>query len=388
MRREGMPNLSPESRVVILAALVLLTIGIVLVYSASAAIAVRRNGDEMYFLKRQAVWAALGIGGMLAAVRVPPRTWYRISPWLFAGSAVLLVAVLIPGIGSSVNGARRWLRFGPVGFQVSELARLGAILWLARLLSDAREIRFWKGFVPLFGLSMFVVGLIAIEPDLGGAFFLTLVLLPLLLAGGVRWCHLVPACAAGAGLVGGLALFRFEHAGRRLSAFFYPDQDPLGAGYQLQQSLIALGSGGWVGEGLGRGTQKLFFLPEPHSDFILAILGEELGFAGTLSVLTLFSLIAIAGARIASRVPDRFSALVALTLSWMIVLQACINIGVVTGCLPTKGIPLPLISYGGSSLVVSCVAIGILAGLGASVAPGSTQRTDAGETATQHESGP
>jgi cell division protein FtsW len=350
---------SREGRVVLAVTLILIALGLVMLYSASAITAGRRYQDEAFFLKKQVVWALLAAAVLVAASRLDYRLWERLAPWMYGAGLILLAATLVPGIGVSVNGARRWLRFGEINLQPSEFARLATLFYLARRLGRSGELPFWKGFVPCACVAALPVGLIAAEPDVGNALLLSGLALTLLVAGGVRILHLLPLGAlASAGAV--FAFFAFDHVRKRFTMFLNSEADLQGGNYQLHQSLIAIGSGGFLGEGLGQGTQKLLYLPEPHSDFILAILGEELGFVGCVAVLGMFAVLAICGARIAARAPDRFGALLALVLSWMVVVQACVNIGVVTGCLPTKGMPLPLMSYGGSSLVFTCLAMGIL----------------------------
>jgi cell division protein FtsW len=358
--------MSREGRVILAVALLLMGLGLVILYSASAITSAERHKDEFWFLKKQAMWAGLGTIALLVCSRIPHKRWIDFAPWLALLSLALLIAVLVPGIGRTVNGARRWIGAGPVNIQASELARLATIFLVVRLMCRAPELRagFLKGFVPPFGLAVATAGLIAVEPDIGGAAFTMAVLTAIMLAGGISLAHLVPTCVAAGGVLATFALTRLEYIWRRVrEGWWNPEADPLGVSYQLQQSLIALGAGGLTGAGLGQGFQKLRFLPEPHSDFILAILGEELGLLGTLGVLGLFAILAIAGCRVALRAPDREGRLLAFGLAFMITLQASINIGVVTGCLPTKGIPLPFMSYGGSSLLCLSAATGILIGI-------------------------
>jgi cell division protein FtsW len=366
---------------VLTVALILMALGLVILYSASAITAAKRYNDEAFFLRKQALWACLAIVVMLAAARIDYHVWEKWSPWMFGIGLALLALVLIPGIGVVVNGARRWLRFSEISFQPSEFARLATLFFIARLLSRTKELSFTRGFLPFFLLGSTAVGLIAIEPDIGNAMLLAVLMLTLFVAGGAKMGHLLPMCGAGALGLALIALVKFDHVARRLKAFLEPEADPLGISYQLNQSLIAIGSGGLLGTGLGQGVQKLLYLPEPHSDFILAILGEELGFVGCLAVLGLFGTLAVVGAKIARRAPDRFGALLAMVLTWMVVLQACINIGVVTGCLPTKGMPLPFMSAGGTSLVFTCLAMGILINIGSGLTEGGTNgKQSGGET--------
>lgn len=361
--------MSREARVILAAVLLLMGLGLVVLYSASAITSAERYKDEFWFLRKQAVWAGLAAATLLAISRVPYRRWIEWAPWLAAAALILLVAVLVPGIGRSVNGARRWIGAGPANVQVSEFARIAVLCLVVRLMSRTPELRegFVKGFLPPFSLALLTAALIAFEPDIGGATFTMAVLTTVMLVGGISLVHLVPTCAAALLALTIGALTKLKYVTGRIRVWLYPESDVLGASYQLQQSLIALGAGGFLGVGLGRGFQKLRFLPEPHSDFILAILGEELGLMGTLAVLGLFAVIAIAGCRIALRAPDREGRLLAFGITMMVTLQAIINVGVVTGCLPTKGMPLPFVSYGGSSLLCLCAAIGILLNVGSQV---------------------
>lgn len=345
------------------ASLILLVLGITMLYSASAIYAAKRYGDEFYFLKRQALWAVLGVGGMLLVSRVDYRVWMRLRWAGLAAAVALLVLVFVPGVGATVNGARRWVRFGEFSLQPSEFARLALLIWLAGFVAkDPRRMQsFTRGFLPCIGVILPAAGLVAAERDVGGTAFLLGSMVVVMVAGGARLMHLLPAgAAAGAGLAV-LVLTRFHYVLNRIVTYYHPTPEALsGPMYQAHQSLVSLGSGGLFGEGLGQGIQKLFFLPEPHSDFILAILGEELGFFGTASVAFLFIILALLGWRVSMRAPDMFGFLVAFGITFMIVAQAAINIAVVTGAMPTKGIPLPLMSYGGSSLLVTSLAIGML----------------------------
>lgn len=342
----------------------LLCLGLVMLYSASGVAAEQnaRTGDSAYFLKKQATWSAIAILVFLATARISFEFWAKTRVILFGVTLALLAITLVPGIGHMINGARRWLTAGGWYFQPSELAKLTAAIFVCgHLAADpSRVTRFRDGFLPPFVAIMAACALIVVEPDLGTAAFIGFVLTITMVVGGARPVHLVPPFAAGAGAFAIYAATHLSHVGPRLMTWLNPDSDPLGRGHQIRQSLIALGAGGWWGEGLGRGTQKLFFLPEVHSDFIFPVIGEELGFLGAVSVLVLYAAFGVVGWRILSRAQSPFSFLLAFALTLSIVLQAAFNLMVVTALLPTKGIPLPFLSFGGSSLCFTMAAAGIL----------------------------
>jgi cell division protein FtsW len=344
--------------------LLLLCLGLVMLYSASGVAAAQnaRTGDSAYFLKKQATWSAIAILVFLATARIPFEFWSRARVLLFGATLALLALILVPGVGHMVNGARRWIHAGGWYFQPSELAKLTAAIFVCgHLAADpARVTRFRDGFLPPFAAIMATCALIVVEPDLGTAAFIGMVLTITMVVGGVRPVHLVPPFAVGAGGVAVYAATHLSHVGPRLMTWLNPESDPLGRGHQIRQSLIALGAGGWFGEGLGRGTQKLYFLPEVHSDFIFPVIGEELGFLGSVSVLLLYAGFGVIGWRILSRTRTPFAFLLSFALTLYIVLQAAFNLMVVTALLPTKGIPLPFLSFGGSSLCFTMAAAGIL----------------------------
>jgi len=343
--------------------LLFLCLGLVMLYSASG-VAAEQNPkfqDGAHFVKKQALWALVALVVLVATARIPFEFWSNSRVILLGATLILLGLVLVPGIGSQINGARRWLYAGGWYFQPSELAKLtGAIFVCGHLAANPeRIVRFREGFAPVFGVILLLCGLIVVQPDLGTSAFIAIVLTVTLAVAGVRTWHLAPTCAAGA-VAAGLYAATHPHVRARLMIFFDPKADPLGAGHQITQSLIALGSGGWWGEGLGRGTQKLFFLPEVHSDFIFPVIGEELGFLGALSVVLLYVAFGATGWRIMNRASTPFAYLLSFTLTLFIVLQAAFNLMVVTALVPTKGIPLPFLSFGGSSLCFTLAAAGIL----------------------------
>jgi cell division protein FtsW len=345
----------------ILITLTLLVIGVVMIYSASAVLAGRQYGDSLFFIKRQMLWASGGMIAMIAVSRVPYGFWQGMALPLVLGAVILLVLVLVPGIGIEVNGSRRWLRLGSLTLQPSELTRLCAVIYLARYLvkKRGRLDDFFRDFLPPMIVIGAVLALIMGESDLGTAAVMGMVAGLMLFIGGARWRHLW-----GMGLLAAPVLYamimKIGYRRQRMLAFLDPWRDPTDSGFQMIQSFLALGGGGPVGMGLGEGRQKLFFLPYPHTDFIYAVIGEELGLMGTLAVLVLFLALAWRGMSISLRAPDPFGRHLAFGLTMMIVVQALINMAVVTGLLPTKGLTLPFLSYGGSSLMANMIAIGIL----------------------------
>jgi cell division protein FtsW len=342
--------------------LLLTCIGIVMVYSASSVAAQAQYHDGTWFLKRQLLYEVLGLIGMSAAWRIHYVRLRRLTLPLLVVTLASLVLVLVPHIGRVAGGARRWISFGgPLNFQPSELAKLAVILYLAHFLANRgeRTRQFGAGMIP----PLLVLGLAAApilkQPDLGSALILVLITFAMLFAGGARLSHLAAVAAAAVPAVLAVIL----HAGyrsQRLLAFVNPWRDPRGSGFHIIQSLLAIGSGGLLGLGLGNSRQKFFFLPERHTDFIFAIIGEELGLIGSVVVIVLFAALAVWGFRIAARCQDRYGALLASGLTTMLVGQAVLNIGVVSGSLPITGVPLPFISFGGSSLVLNNIAVGLL----------------------------
>lgn len=341
--------------------LILSAFGLVMVYSASAVYAMGRFGSDTHFALRQLVYLGAGLVGMLVALHVDYRFWSRWSRPLLIVAVVLLIVVLVPGLGVRVGGAQRWFRFGPLSLQPSELAKLALMLYLATLLAD--ENRRLKALGTGFVAPLLVVGLVTMltlmQPDLGTAVLLGLSALLLMFVAGTRLIYLV-----GAGLMAApLAWFAVVGTPwrmKRLMAFFDPEGHKEGAGYQVYEALLTLGSGGLSGVGLGEGQQKLFYLPEAHTDFILPVIGQELGFLGVSAVIVLFALLLWRGTRIALNAPDRFGRYLATGITGVLGFQACMNMAVVVGVMPTKGITLPFVSYGGTSLVTSLFMVGML----------------------------
>ena len=347
--------------ILLFSALALVGIGIVMVYSTSAIIAGDRFGDPYYFLKRQALYAAIGFVLMLSMMFLPHETLKRIAYPILIFSVLLLMVVLIPGIGHRSGGAMRWLKLQSFSFQPSEFAKLGLVIFLAYLLAKKEEkIRsFSFGFLPPVLLSGLVIALVMKEPDFGAAFFLTIMVFLLLFVSGARVIYIAGAFLIAIPVAYAL-LMNVGYRYKRLMSFIRPWEDPSGTSFQIVQSFLSFGSGGLFGLGLGEGRQKLFFLPAPHTDFIFSVIGEELGLVGAMVVVLLFFILTLRGIQIGLSLEDRFGAYLALGITLMISLQAVINMGVVLGLLPTKGLTLPFISYGGTSLIANLAGVGML----------------------------
>ena len=348
-------------------AVLLLAIGLVMVYSASIATAEasRLTGfDATYYLVRHAVFLGIGLVAAAATFQVPMRWWQQSAPFLFMFAAFLLLIVLIPGVGRVVNGSQRWLRFFGLGFQPSEFAKLAVVLYAADY--TVRKAAFMgslrKGFLPMAGVMLFAGTLLLMEPDFGAFSVITVIAMGLLFLGGMNWrlfAVLVALLVVGFMVLILIAPYRLA----RVTGFLDPWKDPLGSGYQLTHSLIAFGRGELFGVGLGASVEKLFYLPEAHTDFLLAVIAEELGFVGVAVVLGLFVWLvtrAFVVGRQAARLERYFSALVAQGIGLWIGVQALINMGVNMGVLPTKGLTLPMLSFGGTGIVVNMAALAIL----------------------------
>ncbi len=356
--------MSRDAVVLVILVLALVSIGLVMLYSATGVSAERsmRYQDGGYFLKKQVLWVALSLATLAAGALVPTSFWMRWRLPVLAASVALLALVFVPGVGAEINAARRWVRFGGWFFQPSEAAKLGIAVFLCGFAAadPERLKRFFAGFVPACAALAAVCGLILVEPGVGTALFVALVMGMTLLVGGLRLTHAVPVSLSAAGLLAYYAVTHTEHVRGRLEGWRNPELDPLGKGHQILQSLLALGSGGWTGMGLGRGMSKLYYLPEVHSDFIFPVIGEELGFLGAGAVLLLYAALAAVGYRIMARARDRFGLLLSFALTSYIILQAIVNVAVVTAAVPTKGIPLPFVSAGGSCLLFTMGGMGML----------------------------
>lgn len=360
-----------SDKVLFLATLLLVCASVVMVYSASAVLALNRFNQPYFFLIKQGMWAALGLAAMSIAMRFDYKNYREPSfIWLSLGVvAVALVAVLF---SAPINGSSRWFGVGGIGIQPSELAKLSAIFFIAAILERRMdridEISY--AVAPIGLVVAALVGLILLEPDLGTSMTLVMIAAMMVFAAGLSYRYIAGVLLAVLP-VAYLLIMGSAYRRRRLMAFWNPWNDPLGDGFQVIQSIIAVGAGGIFGRGLMAGVQKLFYLPEPHTDFIYAVIGEELGLLGTTVVLICFLVITWRGFRIAMRAPDRFGSFLAIGLTTMIAVQALFNISVVLGLVPTKGIPLPFVSAGGSSLLISLLGMGILLNVSQHAAPGS-----------------
>ena len=349
-----------SDRVLFSATLLLVCASIVMVYSASAVVALERFDQPYFFLIKQALWAVLGLAVLAITMRIDYRT-YRSDP--FVWGAIAFVVLMLVGVmfSTPVNGTRRWFNLGGLGIQPSELAKIAAILFTALILERRMhridEVQY--SLLPILIVAGGMFGLIVLEPDYGTAISLLLIVGLMVFAAGLNYRYLLGTALVVLPVLW-VVMMSADYRRRRLLAFWNPEADPLGDGFQVLQSLIAVGTGHIFGKGLMGGVQKLFYLPEPHTDFIYAVIAEELGLIGATAVLVCFCVIAWRGARIALRAEDAFGSFVALGLTTMVAVQALVNISVVLGLVPTKGIPLPLVSAGGSSLLINLLGIGML----------------------------
>lgn len=349
-----------SDRILFLATVGLVCLSIVMVWSASAVVAMERYQQPYLFLTKQLMWALLGLAVLWGAMGVDYRR-YREPAFLWASLGIVTLCLIAVLFSPPVNNAHRWFSIGGLGIQPSELAKIVAILFIAALLEKRMHRINEVGYalLPIGCVIGLLMLLILLEPDFGTSMSLALIAAVMVFAAGLNYMYV-----AGAGLLlvplAAFIMLGAEYRRRRLFAFLHPWDDPLGDGFQLIQSLIAVGTGGVTGRGLMQGIQKLFYLPEPHSDFIYAVISEELGLIGATIVLLCFCLITWRGLRVALRAPDTFGALLALGLTTMVAVQALINMSVVLGMLPTKGIPLPFVSAGGSSLLINLLGMGVL----------------------------
>ncbi len=337
----------------------LLCIGIVMVYSASSVKAYQQYHDSMFFLKRQLLWAVVGIVAMLTTMRIDYQI-YRKWAWpILLGTVGLLVLVIL--IGADIRGSKAWINLGFLSIQPTEIAKLALVLFISAYFTRRQDQvgSLWHGLLPPLGILGIVLALIMLQPDFGSVLAIAATAFIIFIAAGFRTWQLTLLALASVPVFVALAIAE-PYRLRRLLAFLDPWKDPLDTGYQTIQSLMALGSGGLFGLGLGQSRQKFNYLPENHTDFIFAILGEELGLIGTLGILLLIFLFAWRGFKIAITAPDYFGSLVAVGVTSMIVFQALMNIGIISGVLPITGVTLPLVSYGGSSLAITLAGIGIL----------------------------
>ncbi len=346
--------------------LLLVGIGIVMVYSASSELAMKKFSDDYYFLKRQALFALAGVLVLIICRRMPYRLLGSFTYPLLILAFGLLIMIQVPGFGVRVGGALRWLSLGGFSFQPSELARFALIIYLAYSMSRKKEMLkdFYIGFLPHIIVLGIFTALIILQPDFGTVIILGTLTWIMLFIGGVRLFHLVSPLIIVLPVLYYMATGA-EYRIRRIMSFMDPWQYSADAGYQIVHSLMAFGSGGIWGSGIGKSYQKLFYLPEPHTDFIFSVIGEELGLLGVMAILGLYLIILWRGINIARHSSDAFGSFVAAGITTALGLQVCINTGVALGLLPTKGLTLPFLSYGGTSLLISMASIGVLMNIGA-----------------------
>jgi len=356
------------------AVLSLVSLGLVMVYSASAVMAQDKLGDSLYFLQRQLMAAGMGVVAMAVGMKVGWRRLARLAYPLLLVTLVLLVLVLIPGIGTTVGGARRWIRLPGFSLQPAEVAKFAWVVYLSYSLAKKREkvATFSVGFLPHLLLCGLLVGLCMLQPDFGSSVLLVFLLFALLFAAGTKVSYLVGSVLLALPLAYA-AIATSPYRMKRVLAFLDPWAHRHDIGYQVAESLMSIGSGGLTGLGLGDGRQKLFFLPEAHTDFIFAIIGEELGLVGVGVLVALYAIIIWRGIRASLAAPEAFGTYLGLGLTSIIAVQAAVNMCVAMGLLPTKGLTLPFVSYGGSSLVVLMGGAGVLLSLSASAQPGGVR---------------
>ena len=346
--------------------LLLVGVGIVMVYSASSALAIKKFGSGYFFLKKQAMFSLIGIVVLVTFSYIPFRLYRVLVYPVLAAAVVMLVAVAFSGWGVTAGGSARWLQLGPVRFQPSELARLALVIYMAYSMSKKGELLrdFYVGFLPHFLVLGLFTALLLVQPDFGSIVIFAALTWIMLFVGGCRISHLLSVVLVLAPMAW-LFMTHAEYRVKRLMSFMDPWQYPADEGYQIVHSLMAFGTGGITGAGIGKGYQKLFYLPEPHTDFIFSVVGEELGLIGVMIVILLYGIMLMRGIRIARHAQDRFGSLLAMGITVTLGLQVCINMGVALGMLPTKGLTLPFLSYGGTSLLINMAAVGIMMNIGA-----------------------
>lgn len=348
-------------KILLFVLLALLVFGLVMIASAGVAYSKTRFHDPYFFFKRQLLGMGVGVLLLCMAQKIPYQFWKKISLLFFLCSLVLLVLVFIPGIGTKIYGANRWLQFGPFSFQPSEMLKLSLIIYLAAWIEGRGEkIKdFFDGFIPFIAIVSIIGFLLIKQPDMGTLGVTILIALSVFFVSGSKLSHII--LMGSAGLAAFFVLVKMEsYRMNRLLAFIHPELDPQGVGYQVNQALLAIGSGGIFGLGLGNSLQKFNYLPEPVGDSIFAIIGEELGLVGAAIMVLLFVVIAMRGLRVARHAPDMFARLVAVGMVVWVFSQAFINIASISGLIPLTGIPLPFISYGGTSVVFLMIGMGIL----------------------------
>jgi len=341
--------------------IILVVIGTVMIYSSSSIIALEKYGDGYHYIKKQIVFVLLGLGVMIGASRVPYRYWGKAAYPAVLISIALLSLLVVPGFGTKVGGATRWFRAGGVSFQVSEMVKIALVIFLAHYLTKkiAHVKEFSRVFLIPLAVLLVILGLVLCQPDFGAAVIMVMVFMLMFYLAGSRIVYLA-SLAATILPVGAVLIMQESYRMRRLLSFLNPWEDPSRTGFQIIQSFISFGSGGAFGVGLGNSMQKLFYLPEPHTDFILSVIAEEGGFIGIVIVVVLFSILVVRGFVISFRCTDLFGMLLSSGLTAVIALEAFINMAAVMGLVPTKGLVLPFLSYGGTSLMMCMMVVGIL----------------------------
>lgn len=349
-------KIRPE-KILFVCILLAVSLGVGLVYDASVAEAFTQFGDKMYFARQQIIWAGAGLASMLVSSFLPMGFWKKFGMLLFFFSFLSLIFVVIPGFGTLVQGARRWIIVGPIRFQPSELAKLGMILYFSSWLTKHQ-----RG-MPFFFLTSAIFGLIMLEPDLGTGLIILSIAVALFVTAGGSWRYVSGFSVVGALAIGALILLS-PYKLQRVASYLNPEADPQGTSYHIRQITIALGSGGWFGQGIGKSRQKYRYIPEASTDSIFAIAAEELGFVGSVGILLLYAVIVMQGFRIAKRAKGKHDQLVAVGVTTWIAAQTLLNLGSVVALVPLTGVPLPFLSYGGSSLISMLASSGILIGIG------------------------
>ncbi|HBO83687.1 MAG: cell division protein FtsW [Deltaproteobacteria bacterium GWC2_42_11] len=348
-------------KLLIISTLLLFATGVLMTYSTTYIMAIKRYGDGYFFMKKHLWSGIIALTMFMISMRVPYQTYRRFVYPLLILSVIMLILVLMPGIGHTVGGARRWLKIGSFTFQPSEFAKLSVIIYLAYSLSKKKEkVKIFSiGFLPHIVVTGAVMLLVLMERDFGTTMSLGAIALIMMFAAGVRISHIMSIFAAAIPFVY-IIVTKKGYMMDRIMVFLNPWEDPAGKGFQIIQSFLAFGAGGVWGTGLGEGKQKLFYLPEAHTDFIFSVIGEELGLIGIGAIIFLYLVFLISGIRISLRAPDLYGTYLAIGLTLLVSLQAVVNMAVVTGLLPTKGLTLPFISYGGTSLLVNMIGVGML----------------------------
>lgn len=340
-------------------------VGVLMIYSASSSLADRIHGSSLVYLRGHLIHLSVGAAAMFMAMRIPNNSWKSRVPLALALCLVLLVLVLIPGIGHQAGGARRWLMLGPLSFQPTEILKLVLIAHVAYFLDRKQELvsQFIKGLMPNIAVMGVFLALVLMQPDFGTMVLIALTLMLMIFVGGAKPGHILFGLA-GFGLIGAYLIASQTYRMKRFLAFLDPWQDRLDTGFQVVQSYLAFGNGGWLGVGLGDSRQKMFFLPEAHTDFIMSILAEEFGLIGSVAVMLLFCCYLWRGFSACLHCKEDFGKHLAFGISTLVGLQILLNLAVVMGLMPTKGLPLPFISYGGSALVMTLFMTGVLLNIG------------------------